>query len=127
MKIFNELKDMTSTETSHVKEWFRAAKVSDFPENGGACVRYQGMQIAVFNFTRRNEWYACQNLCPHKKQMVLSRGMIGTTGEEPKVACPFHKRSFSLRNGECLNASEESISVFPVKVEDGFVYIGMGM
>ena len=112
MKIFNELKDMTSTETSHVKEWFRAAKVSDFPENGGACVRYQGMQIAVFNFTRRNEWYACQNLCPHKKQMVLSRGMIGTTGEEPKVACPFHKRSFSLRNGECLNASEESISVF---------------
>ena len=126
MKIFNELKDMTSTETSHVKEWFRAAKVSDFPENGGACVRYQGMQIAVFNFTRRNEWYACQNLCPHKKQMVLSRGMIGTAGEEPKVACPFHKRSFSLRNGECLNASEESISVFPVKVEDGFVYIGMG-
>ena len=125
MKIFNELKDMTSTETSHVKEWFRAAKVSDVPENGGACVRYQGMQIAVFNFTRRNEWYACQNLCPHKKQMVLSRGMIGTTGEEPKVACPFHKRSFSLRNGECLNASEESISVFPVKVEDGFVYIGM--
>ena len=127
MKIFNELKDMTSTETSHVKEWFRAAKVSDFPENGGACVRYQGMQIAVFNFTRRNEWYACQNLCPHKKQMVLSRGMIGTAGEEPKVACPFHKRSFSLRNGECLNASEESISVFPVKVEDGFVYIGMGL
>lgn len=127
MKIFNELKDMTSTETSHVKEWFRAAKVSDFPENGGACVRYHGMQIAVFNFTRRNEWYACQNLCPHKKQMVLSRGMIGTTGEEPKVACPFHKRSFSLRNGECLNASEESISVFPVKVEDGFVYIGMGL
>ena len=127
MKIFNELKDITSTETSHVKEWFRAAKVSDFPENGGACVRYQGMQIAVFNFTRRNEWYACQNLCPHKKQMVLSRGMIGTTGEEPKVACPFHKRSFSLRNGECLNASEESISVFPVKVEDGFVYIGMGL
>lgn len=126
MKIFNELKDMTSTETSHVKEWFRVAKVSDFPENGGACVRYQGMQIAVFNFTRRNEWYACQNLCPHKKQMVLSRGMIGTTGEEPKVACPFHKRSFSLRNGECLNASEESISVFPVKVEDGFVYIGIG-
>ena len=127
MKIFNELKDITSTETSHVKEWFRAAKVSDFPENGGACVRYQGMQIAVFNFTRRNEWYACQNLCPHKKQMVLSRGMIGTAGEEPKVACPFHKRSFSLRNGECLNASEESISVFPVKVEDGFVYIGMGL
>lgn len=112
--------------TRNVDIWFKAARVSDFPENAGACVRYQGMQIAVFNFKRRNEWYACQNLCPHKQQMILSRGMIGSAGEEPKVACPFHKRSFSLRNGACLNASEESISVFPVKIEDGFVYIGIG-
>jgi nitrite reductase (NADH) small subunit len=30
-----------------------------------------------------------------------------------------------LRNGECLNESqEENITVFPVKVQDGFVYIG---
>jgi nitrite reductase (NADH) small subunit len=105
--------------------WFKAARETDFPENAGACVKYKDRQIAVFNFSRRNEWYACQNLCPHKKQMILSRGMIGSAGDEPKVACPFHKRTFSLRNGECLNATEENISVFPVKVLDGFVYIGL--
>lgn len=105
--------------------WFKAARVTEFPENAGACVRFKDQQIAVFNFSRRNEWYACQNLCPHKQQMILSRGIIGTTGSEPKVACPFHKRTFSLRNGECLNAAEERITVFPVKVEDGFVYIGV--
>lgn len=105
--------------------WFKAAPVSAFPENGGACVKYRNTQIAVFNFSRRGEWFACQNLCPHKKQMVLSRGMIGSAGDEPKVACPFHKRTFSLRSGQCLNASEEHISVYPVKVEDGFVYIGL--
>ena len=116
--------DHTSTEGNSVKTWFKAARTTDFPENAGACVRYKGIQIAVFNFSRRNEWFASQNLCPHKKQMILSRGMIGSAGDEPKVACPFHKRTFSLRNGECLNASEENISVFPVKVEDGFVYIG---
>lgn len=105
--------------------WFRAAPVEHFPENAGACVRYNGMQIAVFNFSRRNEWYACQNLCPHKKQMILSRGMIGSAGDEPKVACPFHKRTFSLRHGECLNdTGEENIAVFPVKVENGVVFIG---
>jgi nitrite reductase (NADH) small subunit len=105
--------------------WFKAAPVEHFPENAGACVKYNGMQIAVFNFSRRNEWYACQNQCPHKKQMILSRGMIGSAGNEPKVACPFHKRTFSLRNGECLNESqEENIATFPVKVQDGFVYIG---
>jgi nitrite reductase (NADH) small subunit len=114
--------------SSHKKDihvWFKAAPVEQFPENAGACVKYNGMQIAVFNFSRRNEWYACQNLCPHKKQMILSRGMIGSAGDEPKVACPFHKRTFSLRNGQCLNESqEENITVFPVKVQDGFVYIG---
>jgi nitrite reductase (NADH) small subunit len=107
-----------------VKVWFKAASVHAFPENGGACVKYKDQQIAVFNFSRRGEWYACQNLCPHKMQMALSRGIIGTLNDEPKVACPFHKKNFSLTTGACLNAEEESITVYPVKVEDGFVYIG---
>lgn len=104
--------------------WFKAAPVGAFPVNGGACVQYKGKQIAVFNFTRRNEWYACQNLCPHKMQMILSRGMIGSENGEPKVACPFHKRAFSLQTGECLNGDECAIATYPVKVEDGYVYIG---
>src|SRR5690348_10977805 len=82
--------------------WFRAARVSDFSENGGACVKFKEHQMAVFNFTRRNEWYACQNMCPHKMHMILSRGIVGSHENEPKVACPFHKRTFSLRTGECL-------------------------
>jgi nitrite reductase (NADH) small subunit len=124
MEILNQLKTHTTEDISEIKIWFKAARVSDFPENGGACVKYKDLQIAVFNFSRRNEWYACQNLCPHKMQMVLSRGMIGSTEGDPKIACPFHKRTFSLRNGECLNGDEDKISVFPVKVEDGFIYIG---
>lgn len=124
MEILNQLRTHTTEDISEIKIWFKAARVSDFPENGGACVKYKDLQIAVFNFSRRNEWYACQNLCPHKMQMVLSRGMIGSTGGDPKIACPFHKRTFSLRNGQCLNGDEDKISVFPVKVEDGFVYIG---
>jgi nitrite reductase (NADH) small subunit len=105
--------------------WFLAARESDFPENGGACVRWRGQQIAVFNFSRRGEWYACQNLCPHRMQMVLSRGMIGSMEGEPKVACPFHKKSFSLRTGECLAGDEQPIRTYPVRVEDGYVYIGV--
>ncbi len=105
--------------------WFKAARIQDFPENGGACVKYKNLQIAVFNFTRRNEWYACQNLCPHKMQMVLSRGMIGSFQGEPKIACPFHKRTFSLKTGECLNAEACSITVYPVRIENGYVHIGL--
>ena len=113
-----------STQHNNIKVWFKAARVQDFPENGGACVKYKDLQVAVFNFSRRNEWYACQNMCPHKMQMVLSRGMIGSLQGEPKVACPFHKKTFSLKTGECLNAEECNITVYPVRIENGYVHIG---
>lgn len=124
MEWHDELKTFTPQEETEIKVWFKAARVEDFPENGGACIKYKDLQIAVFNFSRRNEWYACQNLCPHKMQMILSRGMIGSLNGEPKVACPFHKKTFSLKTGECLNAEECSISVFPVRINDGYVHIG---
>ena len=124
MELLNELKTHSVSSTDNINVWFKAARTSDFPENGGACVKYKDLQIAVFNFSRRGEWYACQNLCPHKMQMALSRGLIGSHDNEPKVACPFHKKTFSLQTGECLNAEEEKITVFPVKIEDGFLYIG---
>lgn len=124
MEQINAIRSHASADVSNVRVWYKAARTTDFPEDGGACVKYKDLQIAVFNFSRRNEWYACQNLCPHKMQMVLSRGLIGSTNGEPKVACPFHKKTFSLKNGQCLNAEEESIATFPIKIEDGFVFIG---
>lgn len=113
-----------SHQHNDIKVWFKAARVQDFPENGGACVKYKDLQVAVFNFSRRNEWYACQNMCPHKMQMVLSRGMIGSHQGEPKIACPFHKKTFSLKTGECLNAEECNITVYPIRIENGYVHIG---
>ncbi|SFE55995.1 nitrite reductase small subunit NirD [Thermoflexibacter ruber] len=105
--------------------WFLACTEQDVPDNGGACIKYKNEQIAVFNFKRRGEWYATQNLCPHRQQMVLSRGIIGTQEGEPKVACPFHKKNYSLQSGKCLNGSEQSLKIYPIKVENGMVYIGV--
>ncbi|MEJ7778589.1 MAG: nitrite reductase small subunit NirD [Daejeonella sp.] len=107
------------------QQWILVCKAEDIPENGGACVKVEEQQVAVFNFKRRNQWYATQNLCPHKQQMVLSRGMIGSAGEncEPKVACPFHKNTFSLITGEGISDEALHIKTYPVKVYSGLVYI----
>ena len=106
-------------------DWFHACHENDVPFEGGVCVLVEDMQIALFRFGRRGEWYASQNECPHRQQMALSRGMTGCQNGEPKVACPFHKRTFSLRNGECLNAGDCSIQVYPVKVENEEVFVGL--
>jgi len=108
-----------------VNTWFKAIKVEDIPEDGGVCVKYEDKQIAVFNFSRRGEFYATQNLCPHKKQMILSRGMIGTAGDTPKVACPYHKKTFSLCDGKNMNGEDYEIETYPVKVEEGYLFVGI--
>jgi nitrite reductase (NADH) small subunit len=108
-----------------VKLWHKIGRISDFPENGGACVLYKGKQIAVFNFTIRSEWYATQNMCPHRYEMALSRGIIGDTADEPKVACPFHKKSYSLKTGDCMSGDPYKIEVYPIKIENDNVYLGI--
>ncbi|MFX0556132.1 nitrite reductase small subunit NirD [Maribacter sp. CXY002] len=122
--MITNLNTYESVSLEQTKVWFKAAETNKFPKNGGACIKYKDKQIAVFNFTREGKWYACQNLCPHKMEMVLSRGMIGEENMEPKVACPLHKNTFSLKTGENLNGSLDAIATYPIKIEDGYVYIG---
>jgi len=108
------------------EKWVEVAKVENIPVNGGACIQYQDKQIALFYSESLDEWYACQNLCPHKKQMVLSRGLLGDHAGEPKVACPLHKNSFSLKSGKCLtNEDLDRLTIYPVKVENNSIYIAM--
>ena len=103
--------------------WYLACSVADVPTDGGACVFIEGRQIAIFNYARRGKWYATDNECPHRQQMALARGMIGSQGDEPKVACPFHKKTFSLETGQCLTDTEYQINTFPIMVKNERVYI----
>lgn len=103
--------------------WVKVGAVSDFPRNGGATVKYGKVQIAVFNFADRGEWHACQQMCPHKKAFVLSQGILGDVGGVAKIACPIHKKSFSLESGTCLSGEEYEIRLFPVKVEGEEVFL----
>jgi nitrite reductase (NADH) large subunit len=97
--------------------WVPLGVIADFPPDGGATVKYGGVQIAVFNFASRGEWYACQNMCPHKKAFVLGRGMIGDQAGIPKVACPLHKKTFSLEDGQSLQGEDYRLQTFPVRIE----------
>lgn len=103
--------------------WIEAGNEADFPEGLGVCIQHNEQQIAVFNFNG-DEWYAVQNSCPHENQMVLSRGLTGSANGEPKIACPLHKRAFSLRSGEFLGEGEMScLTTYEIKREHGKVYV----
>jgi nitrite reductase (NADH) large subunit len=126
---FNVLKNSLPVISGSAPEpsptWVKVGNVSDFPHNGGATIKYGKVQIAVFNFSSQNAWYASQQMCPHKKAFVLSRGIIGDLNGTPKVACPLHKKNFSLTTGECLSGGDYSVEVFPVRVEDDAVFLNL--
>jgi nitrite reductase (NADH) large subunit len=105
------------------QRWVAVGSVADFPQDGGATIRYGKSQIAVFNLTSRGEWYATQNMCPHKKAFVLSRGILGDAAGEPKVACPLHKKTFSLASGASLQGEEYHVRTFPVRIDGSEVHL----
>ena len=104
-------------------EWVRAGSVPDFPADSGVAFRHGDTQIAIFNFVSRNTWYAIENRCPHMHEMVLSRGIIGDEAGIPKVACPMHKKNFSLVDGRCLSGENLCVETYPVRVEAETVFV----
>lgn len=120
----NEIEKTHAIELRETR-WVQVGRADDFPIDGGATIKYGQVQIAVFNFASRGEWYASQNMCPHRKAFVLSRGMIGDASGTPKVACPLHKKTFSLKSGASLQDEDYNIRTFPVKVEGGEVFLNL--
>jgi nitrite reductase (NADH) large subunit len=103
--------------------WVAVCRASDIPKDCGATYRFGQAQIAVFYVAFQNRWYATQARCPHKGDAVLGRGILGEVDGTPKIACPFHKRTFALDSGRCLSGEGADITTFPVKVENDVVYV----
>jgi nitrite reductase (NAD(P)H) len=103
--------------------WLDVGSTDLFPSDEGRVVRVGTVQIAVFHVG--NQWYATQNMCPHKRALVLASGILGTDNQQRTyVSCPMHKKNFDITNGACLVPGEKEkyrLSTFNVKIEDGQV------
>ena len=107
------------------KIWISVCEYQDLLPDTGLCALVNRQQIALFNSRRLNEVFAVSNFDPVGEANVLSRGIIGSIGSEVVVASPLYKDHFNLRTGKCLEKPEYTISVYPVRVEDGLVQVQM--
>jgi nitrite reductase (NADH) small subunit len=84
-----------------------------------------GRQVAVFRVGGESpRVFAIDNYDPNSEASVLSRGLVGSIGERIVVASPIYKQHFDLQTGECLEAPHHSVASYPVRVEDGKVWVG---
>ncbi|KAK3638819.1 hypothetical protein LTR22_017670 [Elasticomyces elasticus] len=110
--------------------WQPLAKSDQFTDSAtgsSLAVKRGDTQLAIFKV--KGQYYASQQMCPHKRAFVLSDGLIGDDNKTDKlwVSCPYHKRNYELKGesaGKCGNDESVSIATFPVEArEDGHVYV----
>lgn len=98
--------------------YHKVCTIEDIPKNTGVCALIEGKQIAIFRVGEENHLYAIDNMDPFSNANVLSRGIVGS-----KDGTPIYKQQFSLESGECLDDSEKSVSSYPIREQDGVVYL----
>ena len=106
-------------------KWINVGLSVNFPRNAGAAILYGECQLAVFSIVDSTglQWFATQNMCPHTNAFVLAHGIVGGEGSSLKVACPLHKASFDLENGNCLTNDKLHILHFKAKEEEDHIYL----
>ncbi|SDN07923.1 nitrite reductase small subunit NirD [Allokutzneria albata] len=95
-----------------------------WPDRGSVTSLPDGAEAAVFR-TFEGFVRAVGNLDPATGAPVLSRGIIGDRRGRLVVISPMRKQAFDLETGECVDDPELSIPVYPVRVVDGTVELGM--
>ncbi len=104
--------------------WVDVCALEDLAVDRGACVLVDTYQVALFRPSPGDALYALSNYDPFSRAYVMSRGIVGTKGEVPKVASPVYKQAFDLRTGECLDDPAVAVRTFPVRVVAGRVVVG---
>ncbi len=90
--------------------------VDDILPDTGVCALIDGRHVAVFR-VGDDRYYAIDNIDPKSGASVLSRGLVGSLGEQIVVASPLYKNHFDLRTGECLELPQCSVRAYPVRVD----------
>jgi nitrite reductase/ring-hydroxylating ferredoxin subunit len=100
-----------------VGEWVRVADVADVPEGSGLRIDLFDEPVALWNVD--GKLYATADTCTHEEASLSEGDLWGEV-----IECPLHGAQYDVRTGAvlCLPAIFP-IATYPLKVEDGAVYV----
>jgi 3-phenylpropionate/trans-cinnamate dioxygenase ferredoxin subunit len=101
-----------------MSDWIFVAEAAGIRPGHYETVDLDGSIAAVFNVN--GAFYAIEDVCTHDGTVLTS----GQPIEGDEIVCPRHGARFCVRTGEALSPpAYEPTATFPIKVEDGKVYI----
>ncbi|MGH1540458.1 MAG: nitrite reductase small subunit NirD [Arenicella sp.] len=107
----------------------KICSIDNLIPDSGVCALIEGsdgteQQVALFYLPdSEQQVYAINNWDSFGKANVLSRGLVGSIGEELVVASPLYKQHFSLTTGVCIEEQDVSVPTYDVTIEDNSVFI----
>ena len=101
-----------------MSQYIKLGKVDDLADGRAMVVEVEGQQIAIFHVGEH--FYALEASCPHEGG-PLADGVI----EGLHVVCPWHAYDFHLKTGECGLDPDLRALTYPVKVQNGDLFIEM--
>ena len=96
--------------------WVCVTQMQGIPLREGRRVRYGDQEVALFNLG--DEYRAVDNQCPHR-QGPLADGIVAGRA----VFCPLHNLKVSLENSCVLAGGSGQVRTYPVRIEDGKIFI----
>ena len=103
--------------------WTRACRLDALLPGRGVAVLLPGTEQVALFLLPDNTLAAVSNIDPLSRAAVMSRGITGDRKGEPTVASPLGKQVFSLHDGSCLDDESVALTVYEVRVTNGYVEI----
>jgi naphthalene 1,2-dioxygenase system ferredoxin subunit len=99
------------------KSWIKLVPVHEVPGEDVIAVLAEGREIALYGM--EGQVYASDNVCTHGNARLCDGFLDGH-----EIECPLHQGKFDIRSGKAMCAPlTEDLRTYPVKVEDGHVFI----
>lgn len=105
--------------------WIGVCTLADIPAASGVAALIGDRQIALVRPDESDTVYALSNYDPFSQAFVIARGIVGDRGGRPKIASPIFKQTFDLQTGACFDDPLVKLPVYPVRLRDGRVEIGI--
>ena len=100
--------------------WHDVAATDEIEDEDVIQVQAGGLVLAIYNLG--GSFFATTDVCSHAGA-CLSDGFV--IGEE--IECPLHQGRFHIPSGDARGApASEPLAVYPVKAENGRVYVKVG-
>lgn len=99
--------------------WLDIGPLDAIPVRGARLIKTKHGCVAVFR-SSENEAFALDDRCPHKGG-PLSQGIV----HGKSVTCPLHNWVIDLNSGEAQGADTGSVSTYPLKIENGRVFVDL--